>query len=444
MPSKQCHHGDVAPLVLLLALAVTAMTQPPPSRDATQLLDQFTRTTEFGRQLEVAEQLAATGDVRVLADLEPWLRHEDRHLRGNAAFVFAKLGDARGLETLSAILAHRGPRQLGQGIPGVSFNPSTYWWQERQLRADRYYAVHLLGKLQDPRTVDMLMPLLSDQEVGYKAAWALAEIGERRAIPALIGALASLDPMTRISAIDSLDRLKATDALPSLRALLGDTAMGTGGQRITVGEKARAAIASIGDSPLRIGDGATVLSDADVQEIVQISGCGRATPWLVIVSRVQMAERQYAEVFCAADAVSARVRRGASALVTRRIERGSVWGPWTVQGTYRYAQVLRTGDKFSDIAGLHDQNRPLHADGTLPDEELADLVTFLRGRAATPGAGPRERIEEWPVTRVTSNGDGTVTAVLSNGNFEAQRVVLRRTADRRAGWEIVSINYVVV
>jgi HEAT repeat protein len=214
-----------------------------------ELLDQF-QTTNFSRQLEVGKQIAKVGDVRALQTLEPWLRHEDRHLRGNAAFVFASLGDARGFETLRGILTDRSYRPEGQGGAGAPGNMSApAWWLPSQIRADRYYAVHVLGQLTDPRAFDILVPLLDDREISYKVAWALGEIGDRRAIRPLIAALRDRDALVRVMAIQSLDKLGATEALPAIRALLTDQALPSAGDQVSVAETAKAAVARLQRQP---------------------------------------------------------------------------------------------------------------------------------------------------------------------------------------------------
>jgi HEAT repeat protein len=214
------------------------------------LVAEFQRTKVFWQQLKVAERIAHAGDRRVLKDLEPWLSVEDRHLRGNAAFVFARLGDRRGFETLRFMLADYSYRPEGQGIPGGSFNmEAAAWWLPSQIRADRYYAVHLFGKLKDRRAVAVLTPLLDDEEINYNVAWALGEIGDRRAIPPLISALIAPKALMRASAIQALVKLDATDALPDLQAMLDDQAMPSAGPRVTVGETARAAIATLQKEP---------------------------------------------------------------------------------------------------------------------------------------------------------------------------------------------------
>jgi HEAT repeat protein len=219
---------------------------PPPPQSATivqQLLEQFAGTSVFSEQFEIAKELATHRDAQALIALEPLLRDDDRHLRANAAFVFARLGDPRGLATLSGIVADRSERPLGQGIPGGSFNfDPPRWWMSEQIRADRYYAVHVLGELRDSHGTDILVPLLGDSEVNYHAAWALGQIGDARAIRPLIKALDDRDAHMRVSAIQALEVLDAKEALPKLRELLNDRALPSAGPRVPVADTAKAAM----------------------------------------------------------------------------------------------------------------------------------------------------------------------------------------------------------
>ena len=50
-----------------------------------ELLDRFKIETVFWRQFDIAKALAAANDRGAIAELEVWLTHDDRHLRGNAA-----------------------------------------------------------------------------------------------------------------------------------------------------------------------------------------------------------------------------------------------------------------------------------------------------------------------------------------------------------------------
>jgi HEAT repeat protein len=147
------------------------------------------------------------------------LTHEDRHLRGNAAFIFAGLGDPRGFDVIEAILRDYSERPVENP---ARQNTLGYMSLREQIRQDRYYAAHLLGDLKDPREIAVLVPLLTDPDVDYIVPWSLGQIGDRSAIPALIGSLSDPNPSIRVLATYALVELKAAEALPRLRQLLGD------------------------------------------------------------------------------------------------------------------------------------------------------------------------------------------------------------------------------
>jgi len=225
--------------VLLFATASLVRGQQPSSLD--QLVRQFERETVFTRQFQVAQAIVAAHDVNVLPKLESWLTHEDRHLRGNAAFIFGGLGDARGFDVIVAILGDHSERPEAQGIPGGR------WSLRGQIRADRYYAAHLLGDLKDPRAIPILLPLRADPDVSPTVPWSLKQIVDSSSFPNLIGLLSHSDPGMRVLAIDALVELKATEALPRLRQLLNDNARPDGffDESESVAEAAQAAIAEL-------------------------------------------------------------------------------------------------------------------------------------------------------------------------------------------------------
>ena len=235
--------------IFALALAVSGVAQPPQQRNAVteDLLRQFVNEKVFWKQLEIAKKLVANQDRSVLNVLEGWLNDDDRHLRGNAAFVFAGLGDERGFTVITAILHDRSDRPEGQGQPGASSDGRYH--VEPQIRADRYYAVHLLGTLKDRRALSILIPLLTDIQLKYKVPWALGEIGDRAADEALIATLSDQDPSMRVFAIQALAELGATEALPNLRALLNDNEKSRLGKPVTVAETVRAAIVKLESKP---------------------------------------------------------------------------------------------------------------------------------------------------------------------------------------------------
>ena len=195
-----------------------------------ELLNRFKQEKVFFRQFEFGRALAAATNRGVIAELEPWLTHDDRHVRGNVAFVLGRLGDPRGFDTIAQILADRSPRSSGQGIPGGN------WTEQAQIRADRYYAAHLMGDLKDPRGVELLIPSLDDRDVRSIAPWSLAEIGNQRAIAPLVKQTERDDLSTRVLAISALEKLNAREALPRLRELRQDSRRATFGDQTTVAE----------------------------------------------------------------------------------------------------------------------------------------------------------------------------------------------------------------
>jgi hypothetical protein len=220
---------------------------PPPAFNATgtaaELVQQFRSEKTFWKQFEIGKAVVDKLDTSVLPMLADWLQHPDRHIRGNVAFVFAGFGDPRGLETIAGILADRGKRPEGQGIPGAAADGRYHF--EAQVAADRYYAAHLLGDLKDPRGVELLVPLLDDPQTQSIVPWSLGQIGDRRAIQSLIAALDKDDPSMRVSVIYSLEALHAKDAVPRLLRLFDDHRKSRFGALVTVSEAAKAAVAAL-------------------------------------------------------------------------------------------------------------------------------------------------------------------------------------------------------
>lgn len=231
----------------VISLSVSGHTAPQQNPSAAALLDQFKNEKVFWRQIDVAKKIVALHDISVLPKLAGWLNHDDRHLRGNVAFIFAGLGDDRGFEVIKAILKDRSDRPQGQGQ--VFASSDGRYHVEQQIHADRYYAAHLFGDLKDRRAVPILVPLLSDKEVQHIVPWSLGEIGDNRADGPLIDVLEDRVPSMRVLAIYALAKLGAREALPRLCALLDDHEKASFDKQESVAEAAKAAIAKLGRSP---------------------------------------------------------------------------------------------------------------------------------------------------------------------------------------------------
>jgi hypothetical protein len=238
------HARRTKPILLsFIFLAIPGIAGGQQAGSAVELVEQFKTSQVFFEQFEIAEKLVKFHDTSVLGPLKPYLKDNDRHARGNAAYIFAALGDDRGFEVIKTILTDRSARSEGQGIPGGG------WALRAQISADRYYAVHLFGDLKDVRAVAILVPLLNDPEVNYIVPWALGEIGEKAAVLPIMQMLADKNPDLRVLAIDALETLRAKEAVPHLRLLLHDD------ERIhfdglgTVAEAARAAITKLEAEP---------------------------------------------------------------------------------------------------------------------------------------------------------------------------------------------------
>lgn len=245
MRGRHQHRCTFAVLIVLSAFALVASGSSRGQKRASRegLVKEFENSRSFYEQFEVAKKLVKLRDTSVLKQLEPYLLDADRHVRGNAAFVFASLGDERGFEAIRSILEDRSSqRPVGQGTMGN-------WTVEGQIESDRYYAAHLFGDLKDVRAVPILIPLLNDRQVNWVVPWSLGEIGDRAAVGPLIDTLHDVSPDMRVLAIYALEQLRAKEALPELRLLRQDDATihfdGLG----TVAQAAEAAISKLEATP---------------------------------------------------------------------------------------------------------------------------------------------------------------------------------------------------
>jgi HEAT repeat protein len=153
--------------------------------------------------------------------------------------VLATLADC----IITAILTDRSERAEPKGWQSARVTDGIV--SKRQIAADRYYAAHLLGDLGHPQAIPVLIPLLKDPETNSIVAWALGQIGDRRAVGPLLDALDDESPTMRALAIYALETLHVHEALPRLIPLLNDDRKSNFGAQVSVADAAKAAIANL-------------------------------------------------------------------------------------------------------------------------------------------------------------------------------------------------------
>lgn len=147
---------------------------------------------------------ARTGVAQVDDALDR-LAHVDRDVRQAAALNIGELADPSAAPGLVAQLwSEQDPfvrETITWAVTRVT-TAATPLLLEALTSADaatRDRVLHVLSKIADPATVDAIMPLAADADpfVAAKARWALARIGDPRAIPALMAHLGTGDDTTR-------------------------------------------------------------------------------------------------------------------------------------------------------------------------------------------------------------------------------------------------------
>src|ERR1019366_3936289 len=94
--------GSLRLSIVLLSCALACLSRGfgQPGSRGTILVNEF-EASQFGwQQLEIAKKLVELKDRRVLSSIKPHLTDADRQVRGNAAFVFAGLGDPVGFQVI--------------------------------------------------------------------------------------------------------------------------------------------------------------------------------------------------------------------------------------------------------------------------------------------------------------------------------------------------------
>ncbi|MCH8273162.1 MAG: HEAT repeat domain-containing protein [Armatimonadetes bacterium] len=214
----------------VVAMALTAVLAPAITGcpDATSQ-----RTEELVRQLgsnniddlkSARQELMLMGDEAVLA-LIAGLRDKKANVRAESASTLSLIGDERAASPLINALSDpnenvRREAAIALGSLGVQEAVEPLIQLLREGGGERSSVAQGLGWLRDVRAVLPLLDCLSsdDRSLRHLAAFALGEIGDRRALDALDRmALSEPEPGARLAAEKAVEMIRSERAIPDSR-----------------------------------------------------------------------------------------------------------------------------------------------------------------------------------------------------------------------------------
>jgi HEAT repeat protein len=176
-----------------------------------------------------AKSLGEIGDKRAIEPLARLLKDEEERVRFMAAYGLGMLGDKRGFRLL---------------IESISIEPEKR--KHGRLHGQAWRAAEALGNIGDRRAVKPLLDALPNgsETLRQEIALSLGKLGDPLAIEPLIGLLGDSAGSVRVEAVRALGQLAAETALPELEEMaLNDE--GENWDEVTVKEAALGAIEEI-------------------------------------------------------------------------------------------------------------------------------------------------------------------------------------------------------
>ena len=175
------------------------------------------------------EKLDEYGDILLKDGIQNELynrivnRDEHRYVREEAAELFGRLIKDDMNESLIKLasdpdLVYFGAIAL-QGHPvNEAFEPLLENLKKTEMIPVKQQILMALGKLKDPRALDVLISFLGDHDeiVGHFAALAVGKIGGEKAVDKLLSIMADLYPGNRLNAITALEIIGSPKCVPAL------------------------------------------------------------------------------------------------------------------------------------------------------------------------------------------------------------------------------------
>ncbi len=184
----------------ILALLLQELASPAPSR-----------------RERAVELLAEAGTTEAVQGLIAQLRRETNLVvRWKLLHALYMLEDAPAVgQTLSQEEVHAWKEEVIEGL---------LWQLRGETAGRRWGAAEGLGQLGDPRALPALVEALRDPHafVRWAAAQAIGQIGEQRAVSLLLPLLQEKDPLVRRSAVDALAHFNTEEVRRALRRMLHD------------------------------------------------------------------------------------------------------------------------------------------------------------------------------------------------------------------------------
>jgi len=178
-----------------------------------------------------ADVLGKIGDARAVEPLIAALDDPYENVRISAADALGKLGDPRGIDTLITMMSdnsfgmddHIQVIDTLVNIGALSVEPLIVALYNAN-EFVRSNAADALGQIGDARAIGSLIAVLNDldEQVRVNAVAALGQIGDASAIESLIAVLDDLDEDVRVNAVVALGQIGDASAIESLIAVLDD------------------------------------------------------------------------------------------------------------------------------------------------------------------------------------------------------------------------------
>jgi hypothetical protein len=179
---------------------------------------------------------------------------------------------------------------------------------------------------------------------------------------------------------------------------------------------------------LRVGDSAQAVSTADIESF-STELLGGVKPWLIVGEYGQVCGGLTIQAYLPPEKTAPQLRRGKVVFLTN--ERGAKWavvnterfyssndetvsGRWSPRVRYSgtYVQTTIQGRSFDRISDANDRNRPFFITGEFSDDELLELISFVR--------------QDLPILSVFRQQGGAVTVCFRQASQSWDFLELRR------------------